>query len=102
MNSLKTACAAVACTFAMALPASAQSLTISNDMPVITSDGVRVAEVNHVAGGTRAFGPEETFFTADPTYKLRRIYGREAFVEGGAVRLRMNAAEYKARNQNPD
>ncbi len=89
-------------TAVLSFAAQASALTIRNDMPVITSDGVQVAEVNHVTGGEKAFAPDETFFTADPFYRLRRIYGREASVTGGAVHLKMTAAQYKARNQNPD
>lgn len=92
--------------FALVLPsgtlAETASITLRNDMPVISSDGVEVAQVNHVTGGERAFGSDETFFTADRYYNLRRIYGREAQVAGGAVRLKMTAAEFRARSQNPD
>lgn len=69
-------------------------------MPVVASDGVRVAEVAHLYGQT-AYGPNETFFTLAPLQLLRRIYGREAYVEKGQLRLRMTAAQYRARNQNP-
>lgn len=90
--------------FALANPASAQAagLALGNKMPVITSDGVQVAEVMHVPDGGRSFGPDETFFTADSTYMLRRIYGREASLSGGEVRLKMTAAQFRARRQNPD
>jgi len=70
-------------------------------MPVISSDGVRVAETGHVPNGQRAYGADEMFFTADVYYNLRRIYGREATVRGGSVHLRMTAAQFRARLQNP-
>jgi hypothetical protein len=77
-------------------------IIIAENMPVISSDGVRVAEVNHTSTGGTRYGPNQTFFTADPYYRLRRIYGREASVRGGAVHLKMTATQYRARNQNPD
>lgn len=73
---------------------------LSDGMPVVSSDGVRVAEVAHLYRRT-AYGPNDTFFTLAPMQLLRRIYGREAFVEGGQVKLRMTAAQFRARNQNP-
>lgn len=78
------------------------ALVVSNKMPVISSDGVRVAETMHVPGDTRAYGPDEMFFTADTTYRLRRIYAREVTVRGNSVHLKMTAAQYRARNQNPE
>lgn len=78
------------------------AIIIAENMPVISSDGVRVAEVNHTGTGGTRYGPDQTFFTADPYYRLRRIYGREASVRGGAVHLTMTATQYRARNQNPD
>lgn len=77
-------------------------VTIRNDMPVISSDGVEVAKAAHITGGEKTFGPDEMFFTADRYYSLRRMYGREVYVAGGAVRLRMTAAQFRARHQNPD
>jgi hypothetical protein len=84
-------------------PAAAPSKGVSglaNGMPVVSSDGVRVAEVAHLYGRT-AYGPNETFFTLAPLQLLRRIYGREAYVEKGQLRLRMTAAQFRARSQNP-
>ena len=78
------------------------SIVVAEDMPVISSDGVRVAVVKHTTTGGVIYAPDKTFFTADPYYRLRRIYGREATVSGGAVRLKMTAVQYRARNQNPD
>lgn len=89
-------------------PALAQSIpavgpiTVRNDMPVISSDGVEVAKAAHITGGEKTFGPDEMFFTADRYYNLRRMYGREAYVAGGAVHVRMTAAQFRARHQNPD
>lgn len=78
------------------------TLVIRNKMPVIASDGARVAETIHVNGAEESFGPDRTFFTTDQYYRLRRIYGREATVRGGSVHLKMTAAQYRARNQNPE
>ncbi len=78
------------------------TIVVRNDMPVVSSDGARVAVVNHVPGNERAYGPDEMFFTADRFYKLRRIYAREVSVAAGTVRLKMTAAQFRARNQNPD
>lgn len=80
----------------------AGSIVVAEDMPVITSDGARVAVVKHTTTGGTTYAPDKTFFTADPYYRLRRIYGREADVRGGAVHLKMTAAQYRARNQNPE
>ncbi|RZJ45786.1 MAG: hypothetical protein EON87_06650 [Brevundimonas sp.] len=77
-------------------------VTVRNDMPVISSDGVEVARAAHITGGEKTFEPDEMFFTADRYYNLRRMYGREAYVAGGAVHLRMTAAQFRARHQNPD
>lgn len=105
---MRTPLAALALSLLFATPAAAQSapgastILVKNDMPVLSSDGARVAVINHVPGGERAYGPDEMFFTADRYYKLRRIYGREATIAGGAVRLKMTAAQFRARNQNPD
>lgn len=87
-----------------AAPAPAQSggVLVRNGMPVVSSDGVVVGDVMHVPGEQKVFGDDETFFTADNTYRLRRIYGREVTVSGGTVRLKMTAAQYRARGQNPD
>lgn len=87
---------------APALPSQGAVLVLRNKMPVVSSDGVRVAEINHVTGSEQAFGPDKMFFTADRYYNLRRIYGREATVKGGIVHLKMTAAQFTARNQNPD
>jgi hypothetical protein len=81
---------------------SAAAIVVRNEMPVLSSDGVRVALVNHVPGNERAYGPDEMFFTADRFYKLRRIYAREVSISAGTVRLKMTAAQFRARNQNPD
>lgn len=90
-----------AATAPTATPAPAQGISgLAQGMAVVSSDGVRVAEIAHLYGKT-AYGPEETFFTLAPMQLLRRIYGKEAFVEGGQVKLRMTAAQYRARNQNP-
>jgi len=78
------------------------TIVVAEDMPVITSDGARVAVVKHTTTGGTSYAPDKTFFTADPYYRLRRIYGREATVRGGAVHLKMTAAQYRARNQNPE
>ncbi len=78
------------------------TIVVAEDMPVITSDGVRVAVVKHTTTGGTSYAPDKTFFTADPYYRLRRIYGREASVSGGTVHLKMTAAQYRARNQNPE
>lgn len=78
------------------------AIVVAEDMPVITSDGARVAVVKHTTTGGTSYAPDKTFFTADPYYRLRRIYGREATVRGGAVHLKMTAAQYRARNQNPE
>ncbi|RZJ18427.1 MAG: hypothetical protein EON91_05355 [Brevundimonas sp.] len=72
-----------------------------NGMAVISSDGGRVAEIAWASKPTD-YGPNQTFFTEDRYMNYRRIYGREAFVEGDTVRLRMTAAQYRARSQNPD
>lgn len=82
-------------------PAAAQGISgLSNGMPVVSSDGVRVAQVAHLYRRT-AYGPNDTFFTLAPMQLLRRIYGREAYIEGDQVKLRMTAAQFRARNQNP-
>lgn len=73
---------------------------LSDGMPVVSSDGVQVAEVAHLYRRT-SYGPNDTFFTLAPLQLLRRIYGREAYVEDGRVRLRMTAAQFRARSQNP-
>ena len=78
------------------------TIVVAEDMPVITSDGARVAVVKHTTTGGTNYAPDKTFFTADPYYRLRRIYGREATVRGGAVHLKMTAAQYRARGQNPE
>lgn len=78
------------------------TIVVAEDMPVVTSDGARVAVVKHTTTGGTSYAPDKTFFTADPYYRLRRIYGREATVRGGAVHLKMTAAQYRARNQNPE
>lgn len=74
---------------------------LRNGMAVISSDGVTVAEIAHTYQRPD-YGPNATFFTEDRYMNLRRIYGREAFVEGDTVRLRMTAAQFRARSQNPD
>ncbi|WP_292095291.1 hypothetical protein [Brevundimonas sp.] len=99
--------AAAAATTAAPAPAEASaasgaSITVRNKMAVMSSDGVRVAEVMHVPNNERVYGPGEMFFTADTYYNLRRIYGREATVSGDAVHLKMTAAQFRARLQNPD
>lgn len=81
---------------------SGASITVRNNMAVISSDGVRVAETMHVPDNERTYAPDEMFFTADTTYRLRRIYAREVTVQGNTVRLKMSAAQYRARNQNPE
>lgn len=82
-------------------PAPAEGVSgLVKGMPVLSSDGVRVAEVAHLYGQT-ACGPNETFFVLAPLQLLRRIYGREAYVDKGQLRLRMTAAQFRARNQNP-
>lgn len=73
---------------------------LRNGMAVISSDGVTVAEIAHTYQRPD-YGPNATFFTEDRYMNLRRIYGREAFVEGDTVRLRMTAAQFRARMQNP-
>jgi hypothetical protein len=78
------------------------TIVVAEDMPVISSDGARVAVVKHTTTGGTNYAPDKTFFTADPYYRLRRIYGREATVRGGAVHLEMTAAQYRARGQNPE
>lgn len=83
-------------------PPAEGTIVVAEDMPVITSDGARVAVVKHTTTGGTTYAPDKTFFTADPYYRLRRIYGREAAVRGGAVHLKMTAAQYRARNQNPE
>lgn len=73
---------------------------LRNGMAVISSDGAHVAEIAWAS--TRFdYGPSETFFTEDRLMNYRRIYGREAVVEGDKVRLRMTAAQFRARMQNP-
>lgn len=87
---------------AASAPAEAQGIKgLRNGMAVISSDGVTVAEI---AQSSRQpdYGPNATFFTEDRYMNYRRIYGREAFVEGDTVRLRMTAAQFRARSQNPD
>lgn len=89
-------------------PAAAPSPTAQSEgvsglvdgMPAVTSDGVRVAEVAHLYRKT-AYGPNDTFFVLAPLQLLRRIYGREAYVEKGQLRLRMTAKQFRARSQNP-
>lgn len=84
-----------------AQPGAQQGISgLAQGMAVVSSDGVKVAEVAHLYGKI-AYGPNETFFTLAPIQVLRRIYGREAFVEDGQVKLRMTAAQFRARNQNP-
>jgi hypothetical protein len=78
------------------------AIVVAEDMPVISSDGARVAVVKHTTTGGTTYALDKTFFTADPYYRLRRIYGWEATVRGGAVHLMMTAAQYRARNQNPE
>jgi len=73
---------------------------LRNGMAVVSSDGVTVAEIAHIYQRPD-YGPDATFFTEDRYMNLRRIYGREAFVEGDRVRLRMTAAQFRARSQNP-
>lgn len=84
-----------------ASPAPVQGISgLSKGLPVLSSDGARVGEVAHLYGRT-AYGPNDTFFVLAPLQLLRRIYGREAFIENGQVKLRMTAAQFRARNQNP-
>jgi len=82
--------------------ASSGGVLVRNGMSVVSSDAVVVGDVMHVPGEQKIYGDNETFFTADNTYRLRRIYGREVTVSDGAVRLKMTAAQYRARGQNPD
>ena len=85
-------------------PAAAEAQGIKglrDGMAVVSSDGVTVAEIAHIYQRPD-YGPNATFFTEDRYMNLRRIYGREAFVEGDTVRLRMTAAQFRARSQNPD
>lgn len=81
--------------------APASPLRLRNGMVVVSSDGVVVGDVMHVNGEVQAFQADETFFTADSTYRLRRIYAREAQVRGDRVVLTLTAAQYRARGQNP-
>ncbi len=76
------------------------TIVLRNGMPVLSSDGVRVAETIHIYDA--AYVGDHSFFTTDTTYRLRRIYPREAEVRGGSVHLRMTAAQYRARSQNPE
>ena len=81
--------------------ASSGGMTLVDHMDVITSDGTRVAETLHVINGRHTYGAEQSFFTADRYYALRRFYPDEATVRGNAVHLRMTAAQFRARSQNP-
>ncbi|MFJ6025350.1 hypothetical protein ACIQC9_12240 [Brevundimonas sp. NPDC092305] len=70
-------------------------------MAVISSDGVTVAKTAHIYNRPD-YGAEDSFFTSDVgVFMERRIRGREAYVEGDTVRLRMTAAQFRARQQNP-
>lgn len=74
---------------------------LRDDMAVISSDGVKVATTAHISNEPD-YGPEDSFFTSDVgVFMERRIRGREAYVEGDTVRLRMTAAQFRARGQNP-
>lgn len=89
-------------TAAPAVAAEAEGVKgLRNGMAVISSDGAHVAEIAW-ASTKFDYGPNETFFTEDRYMNYRRIYGREAVVEGDKVRLRMTAAQFRARSQNPD
>lgn len=83
-------------------PASGGVLTLRNQMPVVSSDGVRVAETIHVTDGEYTFRADQSFFTTDTTYRLRRLYPHEVEVRGNTVHLKMTAAQYRARSQNPE
>jgi len=81
--------------------AASGGMTLVDHMDVITSDGTRVAETLHVINGRHTYGADQSFFTADRYYALRRFYPDEATVRGNAVHLRMTAAQFRARLQNP-
>jgi len=85
---------------APAAPAVSDTITLTRGMPVRTSDGVVVAETAHIYGDG-VYSGDKSFFTLAPLQLLRRILPREAYVEGGEVRLRMTAAQFRARSQNP-
>lgn len=82
-------------------PAS-ESITVQDGMPVISSDGVTVAKTIYVSKPAQTYVAEKSFFTVEERiFMLRRIYPREAWVEGNTVRLRMTAKQFRARSQNP-
>lgn len=83
-------------------PASGGVLTVRDHMPVVSSDGVRVAETMHIINGEHSYPADLSFFTADSTYMLRRLYPHEVEVRGNTVHLKMTAAQYRARSQNPE
>jgi len=87
---------------APAAAAAAQGISgLRNGMAVISSDGVTVAKTAHIYSQPD-YSAEDSFFTSDVgVFMERRIRGREAYVEGDTVRLRMTAAQYRARSQNP-
>jgi len=82
-------------------PAATGDLLVLRDkMPVISSDGVRVAETIHILSA--GYAADHSFFTTDTTYRLRRLYPHEVIVRGDTVHLKMTAAQYRARTQNPE
>jgi hypothetical protein len=82
-------------------PAS-ESITVHDGMAVISSDGVTVAKTAYIPKPSQTYVAERSFFTLEERiYFLRRIYPREAWVDGNVVRLRMTAKQFRARSQNP-
>lgn len=80
-------------------PPVSQSISLSDDMQVYSSDGVLVAKTYLFRD--EAYSGNDSFFVEAPHFLLRRIYPREAYVDGSVVRLRMTAAQFGARQQNP-
>lgn len=71
-------------------------------MAVISSDGATVAKTIYIPKPGQTYVAEKSFFTVEERiFFLRRIYPREAWVDGDVVRLRMTAKQFRARSQNP-
>ncbi|WP_137862304.1 MULTISPECIES: hypothetical protein [unclassified Sphingomonas] len=77
------------------------ALTLRNGMIVYSSDGIAVAKTVHIRA-TEQYAPDASFFTDElKLFMERRIYAREAWVDGDVVRLRITAKQFFARSQNP-
>lgn len=87
---------------AVKAPPAPAVLRLRTGMKVYASDGVLVAETAHIPSPIGFYEPNASFFTVqERPFMERRIYAREAWLDGDVVRLRMTAAQFRARGQNP-